>query len=86
MSDELWAQIEPLVPVIRRRADHPGRRRLRHHAGVWQRLHQNLLAELNAAGALDWSRMMIDGMVQAAVGELVPQRQALVSAAQACPG
>jgi transposase len=30
-------------------------------AGVWQRLHESLLAELNAAGALDWSRAVIDG-------------------------
>ena len=33
-------------------------RRLRdwHKAGVWQQLHELLLAELNAAGALDWSK------------------------------
>jgi transposase len=38
-------------------------RRLRdwNDAGVWQRLHESLLAELNAAGALDWSRAVIDG-------------------------
>jgi transposase len=37
-------------------------RRLRdwHEAGVWQQLHEALLAELNAAGALDWSRAVID--------------------------
>ena len=37
-------------------------RRLRdwQQAGVWQRLHEALLAELNAAGALDWSRAVID--------------------------
>jgi transposase len=37
-------------------------RRLRdwHQAGVWQRLHELLLAELHAAGALDWSRAVID--------------------------
>jgi len=37
-------------------------RRLRdwHEAGVWQQLHEALLAELNAAGALDWSREVID--------------------------
>jgi transposase len=29
-------------------------------AGVWQRLHEVLLAELNAAGKLDWSRAVID--------------------------
>lgn len=37
-------------------------RRLRdwHHAGVWERLHQLLLAELHAADKLDWSRAVID--------------------------
>ncbi|WP_373297158.1 IS5 family transposase [Streptomyces brasiliensis] len=101
VSDELWARIEPLLPVVPRRADHPGRKRLDdrkvlsgilfvlytgipweflpqelgfgsgmtcrrrlrdwNDAGVWQRLHESLLAELNAAGALDWSRAVIDG-------------------------
>ncbi len=28
VPDELWARIEPLLPVLPRRADHPGRRRL----------------------------------------------------------
>jgi transposase len=38
-------------------------RRLRdwNDAGVWQRLHENLPAELNAAGQLDWSRAVVDG-------------------------
>ncbi|MFL6054370.1 MAG: transposase [Actinoallomurus sp.] len=38
-------------------------RRLRdwHEAGVWDRLHQELLAELHAADHLDWSRAVIDG-------------------------
>jgi transposase len=38
-------------------------RRLRdwHAAGVWQRLHEVLLARLNAAGAIDWSRSAADG-------------------------
>ncbi|WP_439959938.1 IS5 family transposase [Streptomyces griseorubiginosus] len=101
VPDELWARIEPLLPVVPRRADHPGRRRLDdrkvlsgilfvlytaipweflpqelgfgsgmtcwrrlrdwNDAGVWQRLHESLLAELHAAGALDWSRAVIDG-------------------------
>jgi transposase len=100
VSDGLWARIEPLLPAVPRRADHPGRRRLDDRkvlcgilfvlytgipweflpqelgfgsgmtcwrrlrdwqdAGVWQRLHEALLAELNAAGALDWSRAVID--------------------------
>jgi transposase len=29
-------------------------------AGVWQRLHEVLLAELHSAGKLDWSRAVID--------------------------
>jgi transposase len=102
VSDELWARIEPLLPiVVPQRVDRPGRprlddrkalcgilfvlytgipweflpqelgfgsgmtcwRRLRdwNKAGVWQRLHENLLAELNAAGQLDWSRAVVDG-------------------------
>jgi hypothetical protein len=32
-----------------------------HEAGVWQRLHESLLAELNAAGKLDLPKAMIDG-------------------------
>jgi transposase len=37
-------------------------RRLRdwHEAGVWERLHQVLLDELQDAGALDWSRAVVD--------------------------
>ncbi|TDD44985.1 transposase [Nonomuraea terrae] len=37
-------------------------RRLRdwHQAGVWDRLHQLLFAELHAAGQLDWSKAVID--------------------------
>jgi transposase len=37
-------------------------RRLRdwHQAGVWQRLHELLLAELQGADRLDWSRAVID--------------------------
>ncbi|MCA2230430.1 IS5 family transposase [Nonomuraea aurantiaca] len=37
-------------------------RRLRdwHQAGVWDKLHRLLLAELHAAGQLDWSKAVID--------------------------
>ncbi|MEV5494726.1 transposase [Nonomuraea fuscirosea] len=28
MPDELWARIQPLLPVVPRRADRPGRKRL----------------------------------------------------------
>ena len=31
-----------------------------YHAGVWQRLHAVLLAELNQADQIDWSRALID--------------------------
>jgi transposase len=115
VSDELWARIEPLLPVVPRRPDHPGRRRLDdrkvlsgilfvlytgipweflpqelgfgsgmtcwrrlrdwNEAGVWQRLHESLLAELHAAGALDWSRAVIDGShVRAMKGGPKPDR------------
>ncbi len=38
--DELWARIEPLLPVIARRADHPGRKRLDNRKGpVWDLVH-----------------------------------------------
>lgn len=38
-------------------------RRLRDwtEAGVWQQLHEVLLAKLHAAGLIDWSRAAIDG-------------------------
>jgi transposase len=54
-------------------------RRLRawQEAGVWQRLHELLLAELHAAGELDWSRAIADSShVQAKKGapEQVPVR------------
>src|ERR1700757_5136338 len=37
-------------------------RRLRdwNKAGVWQRLHEQLLAELNEADEIDWSRAAVD--------------------------
>ncbi|MFC8567331.1 IS5 family transposase [Streptomyces sp. NPDC057245] len=43
-------------------------RRLRHwnEASVWQRLHEVLLAELNAAARLDWSRCVADSARQGA--------------------
>ena len=46
-------------------------RRLRRwqQAGVWQRLHELLLAELHAAGELDWSRAVADSsQIQAKKG------------------
>jgi hypothetical protein len=42
---------------------------------VWQRLHESLLAELNAADALDWSRAVIDGShIRALKGGPKPDR------------
>ncbi|SMD25201.1 hypothetical protein [Lentzea albidocapillata] len=32
-----------------------------HQAGIWQQLHENLLAGLNAADALDWPREVTNG-------------------------
>ncbi|MGI5380626.1 IS5 family transposase [Streptomyces sp. CA-251387] len=108
VDDELWARIEPLLPVRQRRHRHPGRkalddrkvlcgilfvlytgirwewlpaelgfgsgmtcwRRLRdwNNAGVWQRLHEVLLAELRAADRLDMSRAVIDSTHPGAQG------------------
>jgi transposase len=116
VPDELWARIEPLLPQVKRRYRHPGRKRLDdrkvlsgilfvlytgipweflpqdlgfgsgmtcwrrlrdwHEAGVWQQqLHELLLAELNAAGALDWSKAVIDSShVRAMKGGPKPAR------------
>jgi transposase len=52
-------------------------RRLRdwHAAGVWQRLHEVLLAELHGADRLDWSRAVIDSAhVRAVKGGPKPVR------------
>jgi transposase len=52
-------------------------RRLRawQEAGVWQRLHELLLAELHAAGGLDWSRAVADSsQIQAKRGAARPVR------------
>ena len=124
VPDGLWARIEPLLPVIPRRPDHPGRRRLDdrkvlcgilfvlytgisweflpqelgfgsgmtcwrrlrdwHQAGVWQQLHEALLAELNAAGALDWSRAVIDSShVRAMKGGPKPARARSIAPSRA---
>ncbi len=58
-------------------------------AGVWRRLHQLLLAELHAAGELDWSRAIADSShVQAKKGarKRVPARStgAAVAASSTC--
>ena len=45
-------------------------RRLRdwHKAGVWQRLHEVLLAKLEAAHLIDWSRASVDSIFIRAKG------------------
>ncbi|MEU7688717.1 transposase, partial [Streptomyces spectabilis] len=45
-------------------------------AGVFDELHRILLAELNAAGELDWSRACVDGShIRAKKGEPTPVRR-----------
>jgi transposase len=39
-----------------------------HKAGVWQRVHEILLARLNAADQIDWSRAVADSSSVGAVG------------------
>ncbi|WP_406319401.1 IS5 family transposase [Streptomyces sp. NBC_00118] len=100
IDDELWARIEPLLPVILRKPRRQVRKRPdsrkvlcgilfvlytgirweflpqelgfgsgmtcwrrlrdRNEAGVWQRLHELLLSELQAADLLDFSRAAVD--------------------------
>ena len=45
-------------------------RRLRdwHKAEVWQKLHEQLLAELNGADQIDWSRTSVDSRSLRAIG------------------
>ena len=126
VPDGLWERIEPLLPVIPRRADHPGRRRLDdrkvlcgilsvrytgipweflpqeqgfgsgmtcwrrlrdwQEAGVWQRLHELLLAELNGAGALDWSKAVIDSSHVRAVKGGPKRGRARLTAPSRAPG
>ena len=61
-------------------------RRLRawQEAGVWQRLHELLLAELRAANKLDWSRAVVDASyIQAKKGAPRPARARSTGAAAA---
>jgi transposase len=60
-------------------------RRLRdwNGAGVWQQLHEVLLAELNAAAKLDWSRCVVDSsQVRALKGGSTRVRRQLTGAGQ----
>jgi transposase len=61
-------------------------RRLRtwQEAGVWQRLHELLLAELHAAGELDWSRGVADSsQIQAKRGAARPVQARSIGAVRA---
>ncbi|GIH96308.1 hypothetical protein Psi01_69380 [Planobispora siamensis] len=61
-------------------------RRLRdwHQAGVWQALHELLLAQLHAADRLDWSKAVIDSaQVRALKGGPKPARARLTGARRA---
>ncbi len=100
VPDELWEAVEPLIPKVKRRYRHPGRKRIPdrqtltgilfvlktgipwedlpqemgcgsgvtcwrrldewQRQGVWQRLHEVLLAKLNAADQIDWQRAAVD--------------------------
>ncbi|GHJ47435.1 hypothetical protein Cs7R123_47770 [Catellatospora sp. TT07R-123] len=55
-----------------------------HTAGVWQRLHELLLAELRAAGRLDLARAIVDSShVRALKGGIRPGRVRSTAAALA---
>lgn len=101
LDDDLWNEIEPLLPTPKpRRVRFPGRQPIDHRqaltgilfvlktgipweylpqemgcgsgmtcwrrlrdwqaAGVWQALHERLLAKLQAADQIDWSRAVVD--------------------------
>src|SRR5437762_9662709 len=62
-------------------------RRLREwqHAGVWQRLHELLLAKLNEAGRIDWSRAAIDSSHERAFRGAKRPARARSTAREAAP-
>ena len=62
-------------------------RRLREwqEAGVWQRLHELLLAKLNEADRIDWSRAAIDSSHVRAFGGAKRPARAWSTAQEAAP-
>ena len=51
-------------------------------AGVWQRLHETLLAELHEADRIDWARALIDGSFVRAAAVADGRARALSTAAR----
>jgi transposase len=62
-------------------------RRLREwqEQGVWQKLHEVLLAKLNAAGEIDWQRAAVDSSQVRAFGGASAPARALWTAESAAP-
>jgi transposase len=60
VDDQFWLLIEPLLPRPPRRYRHSGRKRLDEGAGVFERLHQLLLARLRQTERLDLSHAVCD--------------------------
>ena len=62
-------------------------RRLREwqEQGVWQKLHEALLAKLNAAGEIDWQRAAVDSSHVRAFGGARPPARARWTAESAAP-
>ena len=53
-------------------------------AGVWERLHRELLRRLNAAGRIDWSTAVVDGShIRALLGGSTPALRRLTVPARA---
>jgi transposase len=53
-------------------------------AGVWERLHQELLRRLNAARRIDWSTSVVDGShIRALLGGSIPALRRLTVPARA---
>jgi transposase len=124
VDDEFWRLIEPLLPRMQRRSQHPGRRRIDdrrvlngilfvlstgiawqrlpqelgfgsgmtcwrrlrdwQQAGVWQRLHELLLAKLRQTGRLDLSHAVCDSSsLRALLGAAKPGRALSIGAKSA---
>jgi transposase len=125
VSDELWEVVEPLIPKVKRRHRHPGRKRIPdrqvltgilfvlktgipwedlpqemgcgsgvtcwrrldewQQQGVWQKLHEALLAKLNAADQIDWRRAAVDSSHVRAFGGARPPARARWTAESPAP-